>query len=228
MKIKLETSLEKTGGTLSMPAWWTKVIAVPIPLALLATVVAIALGTTVVIFTFHASLSTNALPQAAPSAFFLCVDTTTQGAWKHVYGSAGYAVADDHQHFPSFAQVTLPDAAHSSRWIDQIDEPRALLKPTGTRRIASTWFGWTQFTIDLNLTDDKTHRLALYVVDWDSDARVENIDILDATTLQVLDHREISGFSDGEYLVWKVSGHINIRVIRVAGANAIINGLFLD
>lgn len=54
-------------------------------------------------------------------------------------------------------------------------------------RIASTYYAATTFTININLTDGKTHRFALYLLDWDTTARAENISILNAATGAVLD-----------------------------------------
>ena len=82
--------------------------------------------------------------------------------------------------------------------------------------------------IDVNLTDDKTHRVSLYFTDWDSTARVENIEVLDAIDQRVLDVRQISKFTDGEYLVWNMTGHVTIRATRVEGANAVASAVFLD
>ena len=44
----------------------------------------------------------------------------------------------------------------------------------------------------------------------------------------VLDTETISSFTNGVYLDWKVSGNVLITITRQAGANAVLNGLFLD
>ena len=38
----------------------------------------------------------------------------------------------------------------------------------------------------------------------------------------------VSSFGSGTYLDWKVSGHIIITISNLAGANAVVSGLFLD
>ena len=50
----------------------------------------------------------------------------------------------------------------------------------------------------------------------------------DAGTGKVLDTETISAFTSGVYLDWKVSGNLLITITRTAGANAVLNGLFLD
>ena len=49
-------------------------------------------------------------------------------------------------------------------------------------RIAACWYTSSSFNIDVNLTDGATHRIALYLLDWDlNNSRVVRIDVLDAT-----------------------------------------------
>jgi hypothetical protein len=87
---------------------------------------------------------------------------------------------------------------------------RALEKAASSDRIAGTMVAGSSFTVDVNLTDGKTHQLALYCLDWENAARAETISISDATTGFVLDSRSISSFVNGEYLVWNISGHVTI------------------
>jgi hypothetical protein len=80
--------------------------------------------------------------------------------------------------------------------------------------------------VDVNVTDGKTHQIALYLLDWDNGGRVETVSIIDATTGTVLDSRNVSSFSNGEYLVWNVSGHVKITTALMAGINAVVSGIF--
>jgi len=82
------------------------------------------------------------------------------------------------------------------------------------------------FTIDLNLVDGLTHRVALYVVDWDSTSRIQVIEVRDSVTNALLDTRRVSGFHDGQYLAWNIRGHVTVRVVNTAGVNAVLSGLF--
>ena len=97
-----------------------------------------------------------------------------------------------------------------------------------TDRTASGWYNAASFSVDLNFTDQQTHQVAVYALDWDKGNRNERVDILDAASNAVLDSRTVSGFSGGQYLIWRVSGHIQIRVTATAGPNAVVSGILFD
>jgi hypothetical protein len=83
------------------------------------------------------------------------------------------------------------------------------------------------FTIDLNLVDGLTHRVALYMMDWDSTTRTQTIEVRDAVTNTLLDARAVSSFHDGQYLVWNIKGHVTVRIVNTGGVNAVVSGLFV-
>ena len=95
-------------------------------------------------------------------------------------------------------------------------------------RIAACWFSGSSFNVDVNLTDQGSHRVALYLLDWDSNARVTRVDVLDAATQQVLDTRTVAGFTGGQHLVWNVQGHVVFRFTNAGGPNAVLSGIFFD
>jgi hypothetical protein len=103
-----------------------------------------------------------------------------------------------------------------------------LQKAVGTDRIAATWYSGTSFTIDVNLIDGNTHQVALYCLDWDSNTRAQTVEVLDGASGAVLDSRSISAFSQGQYLVWNLTGHVKMRVTRTGGVNAVVSGLYFD
>jgi subtilase family serine protease len=173
-------------------------------------------------------------PAATTSASFVKTDTTTQGNWQGVYGSQGYNVIGTSSSYPSYAQVS---AAGNSNyvWNSSTTDPRALQDFGSSSRIAACWYAGTSsgqgFTINVNLTDGQTHQLALYLLDWDQWAggRSEQVQILNASTGQVLDTESVSNFGKGEYLVWNVSGDIQIRITSTDSfGSAVLSGLFLD
>jgi hypothetical protein len=105
---------------------------------------------------------------------------------------------------------------------------RALRKASSsTDRIAATWFNNTSFLIDMVFNDGLQHRVAVYCLDWDTTSRAERIDILDANGV-LLNTQNVSNFHNGQYLVWQLSGHVQVRVTNLVGsrANAVISGLF--
>jgi hypothetical protein len=142
-------------------------------------------------------------------------------------------VIDGTVNYPAYATVT-PSGNQNFVWASSTQDPRALQKAASSAaRIASCWYTQgsvgSSFTVDVNLTDGKTHNLAVYALDWDNlGARAETIAILNASTGAVLDSRGLSAFQGGQYLVWTVSGHVQIQVTNKAsgGINAAISGLF--
>ena len=102
------------------------------------------------------------------------------------------------------------------------------LQVPGGGRIAATWYSLSSFRVNVNLADGAQHDLELYFDDWDSQGRVETVQISDAATGDVLSTQSISAFSSGLYLNYVVSGHIVITITRTAGPNAVLSGIFLD
>ena len=113
-------------------------------------------------------------------------------------------------------------------WTTTSSDPRALQVPGSSNRVAAVWYSATKFTVDVNLADGQAHDLELYFDDWDNKGRGEQVQISDAGTGKVLDTETISSFVGGVYLDWKVSGNVVITITRQAGANAVLNGVFLD
>ena len=159
------------------------------------------------------------------AANFVTANTSTQGSWHGVYGADGYSIADDSQSIPSYATLAMLNQ-FSYTWASTTTDPRALQTGTGTGRIASTWYLSGTFTFDVNLTDGNPHQFALYALDWDAVGRTQTIQVVDANTNAVLDTRTLTGFNNGVYLVWNLSGHVKVNVIWTGGINAVVSGVF--
>jgi hypothetical protein len=172
--------------------------------------------------------STNAPPATTnATAVFVKTDSTTSGNWSGVYGADGFNIIGNYSSYPSYAQVSASGKSDYT-WADPTADARALKKFSSTDHIAATWYSATSFTVNVNVTDGRTHRVALYVLDWDNSGRAQTIDVLDAASGTLLNSQSVSGFSGGKYLVWTVSGNVNIRFTRNAGFNAVVMGLFFD
>jgi hypothetical protein len=161
----------------------------------------------------------------AATAGFIRSDTTTQGNWEGVYGGDGYSIANGALVAPSYGSVT-PDNQSNYTWASPTTDPRALETGTGASRIASTWFSYSAFYLDVNLTDGNPHQVALYALDWDNQQRVETVQVVDASTNNVLDTRTISGFSGGIYLLWNINGHVHIVITTNMSDNGVASGVF--
>lgn len=161
------------------------------------------------------------------SATFLQADTTTQGNWKGVYGANGYNVIGDAASYPAYAKVT-PSANQSYTWASAPTEAQALQR-AGAGRIAACWYSsglvGGSFNVDINLTDGAAHRVAVYLLDWDNNGRVNRVDVLDAATQQVLSTQTVQAFQAGKYLVWNLQGHVILRFTSTAGSNAVASGI---
>jgi hypothetical protein len=158
------------------------------------------------------------------SATFIKLDAATKGTWKGTYGTEGYTVHSDVTSYPGYAQVTVSNALDYV-WTQSTQDTRALQKGNAADRIASTWYTQGAFTIDLNLTDGAVHQVAFYAVDWDdNNTRTQIVEVRD-TGGTLLDSRALSTFGDGQYLVWNLRGHVQIKVINT-GPDAVISGIF--
>ena len=82
--------------------------------------------------------------------------------------------------------------------------------------------------MDVNLTDGLSHNLELYLLDYNTTSRSEQIQLTDANTHAVLDTQNVSSFHTGVYLSWTISGNVLITITKTGGANAVLSGLFFD
>jgi hypothetical protein len=163
-------------------------------------------------------------PPVAAVASFLNTDSVTQGNSQAKYGTDGYSIANGAQSVPSYAQFAAQNQL-SWTWAASTSDPRALQAGTSAA-LASTWYNAPVFNFDVNMTDGKSHEFAMYAMDWDSRGRSETIQIVDANSGAALDTRTISGFSNGVYLVWNITGHVKVNVTLLSGVNAVVSGVF--
>ncbi|WP_165249011.1 NPCBM/NEW2 domain-containing protein [Paludisphaera soli] len=166
-------------------------------------------------------------PSAPPSTPQGERDNATKGSWIGVYGGGGQQMLNNPSGLPSYAQVGIKRALQYT-WASSTGDVRALRTADGTRRQASAWYAYDSFTVDLALTDGRSHKVSLYMLDWDTSQRSQRIELIDPATGEVLDVQEVSSFNGGAYLSWTVSGRVQFRFTRLSGHNAVLNGLFID
>ena len=176
---------------------------------------------------FSGATGTTAAATATSIASFKGTDTATLGNWQGKYGSDGYAIANSNQMVPSYAAFS-PVNQLSYTWAYNTSDSRAPQTTQG--RIASCWDSLSSFSFDVNLTDGKSHQVAVYALDWDGymGGRSETLQVVDASSNTVLDTRSISSFTRGIYLVWNITGHVRINVIMNAGVNSVVSAIFFD
>ncbi len=170
---------------------------------------------------------TGIVSQPAGSASFIKTDAGTEGNWKSAYGADGVNIIGDTTTYPSYVTVT-PAQNISYTWAASTTDIRALQKfSSSTDRIAAAWYNPSSFSMDVKFSDQNTHQLALYLLDWDSQGRAERVDIVDGGTNAVIDTRSVSSFVGGQYLVWNLGGHVIVRVTNTNSnsPNAVVSGL---
>jgi hypothetical protein len=161
------------------------------------------------------------------SVTFVTTDTTTRGDWKGVYGGQGYVLAQDATSLPSYASVSVQGPA-TWTWASSTTDTRGLERAASTSHFAGTWYGNSPYNFNVSFTDGQTHRVSLYMVDWDSNVRTQTIQVIDAANGQVLDTRTVTAFNGGKYLTWDVRGNVQFRVTWTGGVNAVISGIFIS
>jgi hypothetical protein len=157
---------------------------------------------------------------------FVGQDLTTRGDWQPAYGADGYSLAQGPAALPAYAQVALGEQFNWV-WAASTTDPRALQKPGQADRLAACWYGYG-FTVDVNLTDGQEHEVGLYLVDWDRRGRAARVEVLDTGTGAVMHTQTVSGYADGLYLVYRLGGHVRVRLTPVNSVNVVLSGLFFD
>ena len=174
----------------------------------------------------------------AASAEFVKLDTTTLGHWPGVYGSQGFFLfggsntAPSYSQVPSCARVPFVAWTQASVWAASTTDPRALpiSAAPGAARYAGCWWSQSTITINVNVTDGATHKIALYALDWSKYGWTATYEILDHVSQKVLNSQTLSNFGNGVYAVWAITGNVDIVVIKPASSNgaAVLSGLFFD
>jgi len=156
-------------------------------------------------------------------------DSSTMGNWQGTYGTDGEMVVNGPQLSPLASYGTFNAVQNASQyvWVTNTSDTRAPETGNGSTgtRTAATWFG---STFDFDITFDSPQQFELYALDWDSGGRSETITIVDPSNNAVLDTETVSSFSQGTYLIWNISGHVEIIVTMKNGVNAVISGAFFN
>jgi hypothetical protein len=170
-------------------------------------------------------------PGLGSSASLLKTDTTTAGSWTGVYGADGYDVIAGNSSLPSYASmtVTAPDlGSYEWYWLDNTTQALQTAPGASTRAAGVDYSNSGTMTVHVNIGDGKAHRFALYLLDGDNVGRTETVQVFDATHGAALTPATtVSNFSSGEYLVYNLSGNVNLVITKGSGsANAVLSGAF--
>ena len=158
------------------------------------------------------------------------------GTWKGSYGNDGYVIVGDTTKLPVYASLSAL-GNQTTTWANSTNDSRALQK-AGNGRVAAAWSSSNTMTIDVNIGDGQAHKVALYFLDWDHLGRKQQVVITDlqGNPLDPADPvnnpRLISGFDNGRYLQWSVTGHVVIHVLKdpttPAAATAVVSAVFVE
>jgi hypothetical protein len=89
------------------------------------------------------------------------------------------------------------------------------------------WYNSDNIRFVVILLDGSTHRVSMFLQDFDNQGRSEKVFVTDSNGNQ-LTETTVTNFANGEYLSWNVSGAVVFNVTNDGGVNAVANGLFLD
>ncbi len=168
---------------------------------------------------------------AVASASLLSVDDHSAGGWVGQYGMQGFYVAmtGAAPHWPAGVHGGL-FRSNLYMWEQQATDVRRVEHPRGPiPPHAGQWFSGDNFSLDLDLRGaDKSYQVALYLLDWDSDSRVQRLDVVDADSGKVLLTRTDDHFKMGRYVILRLSGHLVLRFTHAGGANCTLSGIFFN
>ncbi|MGV3774567.1 MAG: glycoside hydrolase family 9 protein, partial [Verrucomicrobiales bacterium] len=156
------------------------------------------------------------------------INTVLGGSWIGSKGSQGNIVISRTSTVPPYAAVT---ASGNSEWIwdySTVDE-RALEVPLESTRIAACWFSQTSFDVMVNIQNsDEPKLISFYCLDWDNSRRSQTIQVIDPGLNTVLHTYQLSDFSNGVYVNYRLKGQVIFRLTRNAGPNAVLSGIYFD
>jgi hypothetical protein len=176
----------------------------------------------------QATTPNNQPPVGNGSVQFVTSDASTRGTWVNVYGREGVVIPTVGSTLPTYATLTFNGGADFV-WADNTTDSRAPQRTSSpAQRAATTRYADPEFAIALNIAGDVAHKVAFYFLDWDNAGRVQNVQIVDGSTGQGLDSREVGSFQGGTYLVYQIKGGVQIKLRKTAGPNAVLSGIFFD
>ena len=171
---------------------------------------------------------TTLSPPPQATAAFVREDNLTCGSWLNRHGLKGYEIIN-YRSLPT--GVTVAPAGQSIHtWATSTSDIDALQKPDGSSRFAVCWYSFTSFGLQVNLPAGETHRVSVYAVDYDTETRLQSIEVIDPNYDKVLDTRNLSSFGIGRYVTWDITGNVIIKFTYTGSTpqNAVVSGVFFD
>jgi hypothetical protein len=184
-------------------------------------------------------------PPVKYDAQFIKLDTTTRGDWGGVYGKDGYVLCNyngegrDEKALPkyvtsvnyyrAFPKSGVPDP---TVWAAETSKKEALApdKKNNANRKAAVYANNDQtMTMTINTDGTREYQVALYFVDWDNKGRRQAVEMMDATTLNLIAPvNVVKDFSGGAYLVYTYNKSVKFRFNKIRGDVVSLSGIFFD
>jgi hypothetical protein len=165
---------------------------------------------------------------------FLGFNTVIQGNWGGVYGSQGYSLFgwdnnSDLISLPSYVS-SLSVGGSRYQWTGNTNDVRGLpgnSLNTGTRK-ANTSYANPTINIDISVNDSSFHKLTLYSLDWDNQGRQFTLNLINLSTGATEATANLTDAKPGVYSSFRFKGYTRLQVIKTAGENCVISGIFFD
>lgn len=173
----------------------------------------------------------TAVRASGNNATFTGSNSTLGGAnYRGVYGNSGTYVVGASSTLPSVLGATLPTSNVSTSIVATNSKNAAALRNPNTLTGGIVGYLSTLSTTDIEVDTgtNGTTQLTAYFVDFDKKKRVQDVQIVDADTGEVLSSVRLRNFEKGTYLSWNVTGNVFLRISRVDGPSAVISGIFAD
>lgn len=168
-------------------------------------------------------------PTTSPTAS-VGTDTTTGGFnWRNKYGSQGAVVVGDTSQLSAYVDfvnvigetgVVLKSSTRAATSLQKVSDVSS--------GVEAYWSTPTSMDVNVGINDGLVHLVTLYVADYGNKHRQERIQAIDSATGAILAQQDVSNFSQGEYVSFRVLGSTTFRIINTAGPGAVLSGVFFD
>lgn len=177
------------------------------------------------------------------------IDSITGGNWGGIHGKDGYVLCNyngkgkDKKSLPSYVSSVDYYKKNGNGlpldlvWESNTNDRRALAPDTANSfpRVAAGLYatdadqiGYT-FTSTIAIKDTRDYKISLYFIDWDNKGRKIEVEMFDATTLNlVAPVKVVESSAGGVYLTYSYNKSVKFRINIVRGSNAVLSGIFFD
>lgn len=154
-------------------------------------------------------------------------DPVTQGNWQGVYGQEGKYLPAHYYGSPAYASFRFTNASERLYNYTYTDQRALQMATNPAQRIQSYLEALGTMTFQLNTTDNRVHRVALYFADYSRSGRSVTVRAVDTATGALFDTQVLSSgeYAAGVYLVYLYNGPATLQVINNQPASSGITGM---